>query len=81
MGQLQDSLPGPTPRAGTKAASVGPRRVPMSKFKSSANSQKEKLSSLSERSAGVQLGSSRRDVAHRHLMLEAYPSPSSYLEL
>lgn len=44
MGQLQDSLPGPTSRAGTKAASVGPRRVPMCTFKRSANSQREKTS-------------------------------------
>lgn len=80
MGQLQGSLPGPTLRAGTKDASAGPRRVHMCKLKSSANSQREKLPLLSERSTGLQLGSSRRDVAHRHLMLKAHLSPSSYLE-
>lgn len=80
MGQLQDSLPGPTLRAGTKAANVGPTRVHMCKFKRSANSQREKFPLLLKRSTGVQLGSSRRDTAHRHLMLKAHPSPSSYLE-
>lgn len=80
MGQLQDTLPRPTLRAGTKAASAGPRRVCMCKFKNSANSQREKLPSLSDRSTGTQLGSSRRDAAHRHLMPKAHHSPRSYLE-